>query len=143
MAWKDHLLGKLRVPLRVWLLYTVVYGLVGAGMNWLGMELEIARFTYWWQVFTVYILYMVPISLLLRDMPWFRQYSYGLVAIGLLEFAGYSLETSYAYPENLLDQLFGIRNFSLSMSLFFAGYFPAGNAFMTLLSRRVFTFAKE
>jgi len=47
--------------------------------------------------------------------------------MALLEFGGYALETSYAYPNNLLDQLFNERNFSLGMALFFALYFPLGN----------------
>ena len=125
--------SKMAVPYRLWLLYVLIYGLWGLGMNALGAALEIARFTYLWQVFTVYILYMVPISLMLRGMSGFKQYAYGLVAMGLLEFAGYALETSYAYPENIVDQLFGVRNFSLAMSLFFALYFPLGNALVTFL----------
>jgi len=48
-------------------------------------------------------------------------------AMCLLEFGGYALETSYAYPNNLIDQFFNIRNFSLAMALFFALYFPVGN----------------
>ena len=55
------------------------------------------------------------------------QYAYGLIAMGLLEFIGYALETSYAYPDNILDTYFGPRNFSLAMTLFFAWYFPLGN----------------
>ena len=55
---------------------------------------------------------LIPISLLLRGLPFHMQYAYGLVAMGLLEFSGYALATSYAYPENLLDLWFGIRNFS-------------------------------
>lgn len=70
---------------------------------------------------------MVPISLLLRNLPFHMQYAYGLVAMGLLEFGGYALQTSYAYPGNLLDQFFGVRNFALGMALFFALYFPLGN----------------
>ena len=97
-------------------------------MNWVGQQLVIAKFTFWWQVITCYILYMVPISLLLRGLPFHQQYAYGLIAMGLLEFGGYALQTSYAYPNNILDQLFNQRNFSLGMALFFALYFPLGNA---------------
>jgi hypothetical protein len=96
-------------------------------MNWFGTEVEIARFNNWWQVISCYILYMVPVSLLLRELPFHRQYAYGLVAMGFLEFAGYFFKTSYAFPDNILDQLFGIRNFTLGMALFFALYFPLGN----------------
>ena len=119
--------AKLRVDKRLLLVYCIVYFLWGSGMNWFGTEMQIAKFTYWWQVISCYILYMVPISLLLRNLPFHMQYAYGLIAMGLLEFGGYYFETSYAYPDNLIDQLFGIRNFALGMSLFFALYFPLGN----------------
>lgn len=118
---------KLNVDRRLILVYCLVYFFWGMGMDWFGTQMEIARFTYWWQVITCYILYMVPISLLLRGLPFHTQYAYGLVAMCLLEFGGYALQSSYAYPDNLLDQFFTIRNFSLGMALFFALYFPAGN----------------
>lgn len=109
------------------LTYCLVYFIWGLGMNWVGAQLAIAKFSFWWQVISCYILYMVPISLLLRGLPFHQQYAYGLVAMGLLEFGGYALETSYAYPNNILDRWFNQRNFSLAMALFFALYFPLGN----------------
>ena len=118
---------KWKVDRKLWLTYCIVYFLWGLGMNWFGQLVEIARFTFWWQVITCYILYMVPISLLLRGLPFHQQYAYGLVAMGVLEFGGYALKTSYAFSNNILDQLFNVRNFSLGMALFFALYFPLGN----------------
>ncbi|WP_297794801.1 hypothetical protein [uncultured Eudoraea sp.] len=118
---------KLKVDKRLILIYCLVYFTWGMLMNWFGKEAEIAMFNNWWQVITCYILYMVPISLLLRNLPFHAQYAYGLVAMGLLEFGGYLFETSYAFPNNIIDQIFGIRNFTLGMSLFFAFYFPLGN----------------
>lgn len=118
---------KLNVDKRLIALYCIVYFLWGMLMDWFGTQVEIARFTYWWQVITVYVLYMVPVSLLLRKLPFHTQYAYGLVAMCLLEFGGYALESSYAYPNNLLDQFFNERNFALGMALFFALYFPIGN----------------
>ncbi|MGI9547206.1 MAG: hypothetical protein ACR2MM_08225 [Flavobacteriaceae bacterium] len=119
--------AKLSVDIKLILTYALVYFLWGSVMNWVGQELSIARFTYWWQVITVYIIYMVPISLLLRGLPVHMQYAYGLIAMCLLEFSGYAFQTSYAYPGNLIDQYFTARNFSLAMALFFAWYFPLGN----------------
>lgn len=119
--------AKLKADWRLILIYCLVYSLWGLGMNWFGTSLEIARFTFWWQIITCYILYMVPISLLLRNLPFHMQYAYGFVAMGFLEFGGYALETSHAYPNNLMDQFFGERTFALAMALFFALYFPAGN----------------
>jgi len=118
---------KLDVDKRLIFLYVIIYFTWGMGMDKFGSIVEIAKFTYWWQVITVYILYMVPISLILRKLPFHTQYAYGLVTMGLLEFGGYALESSYAYPNNILDQLFNERNFSLGMALFFALYYPAGN----------------
>ncbi|MGB5691094.1 MAG: hypothetical protein WBM43_00685 [Flavobacteriaceae bacterium] len=120
-------LSRLKVDLRLVLIYVVVYFLWGMMMNWIGEELRIAKFTYWWQAITVYVIYMVPISLLLRGLPVHSQYAYGLIAMGLLEFSGYALQSSYAYPENLIDIFFTERNFALAMALFFAWYFPLGN----------------
>ena len=118
---------KLSVDSRLLIIYVVVYFFWGLGMNYIGAKTEIARFAQWWQVITVYLIYMIPISLLLRGLPFHQQYAYGLVAMGLLEFSGYALESSIAYPHNILDRLFNIRNFSLAMALFFALYFPLGN----------------
>ena len=118
---------KLNVDKKLIAIYIVIYVIWGFGMNEFGQIVEIAKFTHWWQVITVYVLYMIPISLLLRKLPFHMQYAYGLIAMALLEFGGYAMQSSYAYPNNLLDQAFNIRNFSLGMALFFALYFPAGN----------------
>lgn len=118
---------KLKVDKRLIIIYCIVYLIWGTFMNWFGAEVEIAKFTNWWQVITCYLLYMVPISLLLRNLPFHTQYAYGLVAMCLLELVGYALNTSYAFPDNLIDHWFGERNFTLAMALFFALYFPIGN----------------
>lgn len=134
----DWTKSKLNVDKRLWLSYGIVYFLWGLAMNWIGIVLEIAKFENWWQVFTCYVLYMVPISLLLRKMPFHAQYAYGLVAMGFLEFGGYYFETSNAYPNNLVEQFFGIRNFALGMALFFALYFPLGNWGVGKISGTIF-----
>lgn len=130
--------AELNADRRLLLVYCIVYLLWGLGMNWLGTELQIAKFTFWWQVISCYLLYMVPVSLLLRNLSFHTQYAYGLIAMGLLEFGGYYLGTSYAYPDNMLDRLFGIRNFTLGMALFFAFYFPLGNLLVNSIYKSVF-----
>lgn len=137
-AFKELVLQKFSVERQLILTYCIIYFSWGMLMNWFGAAVEIAKFTYWWQVITCYILYMVPISLLLRGLPFYAQYAYGLVAMSLLEFGGYALETSYAYPNNLLDQFFNARNFSLAMALFFALYFPVGNWAVEKVYSRIF-----
>jgi len=128
----------LNTPKTLLLTYTTVYFLWGLGMNIFGTEMEIARFTYWWQVITCYVFFMIPISILLKEYSFFNQYAYGLVAMGVLEFLGYWLQTSYAYPDNILDQFFNPQNFSLGMALFFALYFPAGNWLVTKIHNYIF-----
>lgn len=136
---KDYVKSKFNVSIKLVLIYVVVYGCWGLIMDRFGTEMEIARFTHWWQVITVYLIYMIPISLLLKGLPFHMQYAYGLIAMGLLEFGGYALQTSYAYPENMLDHFFGIRNFSLGMALFFAFYFPVGNWVVGKIDEKLFS----
>lgn len=123
----DFAKTKLNADRKLVLLYVIIYFAWGMGMNYFGSYVQIAKFTYWWQVITCYILYMVPISLLLRNLPFHAQYAYGLVTMAFLEFGGYAIRSSYAYPDNILDKLFSPQNFSLGMALFFALYFPLGN----------------
>ena len=129
---------KFAVDKRLVLLYVIIYFLWGTAMDAFGAYIEIAKFTYWWQVITVYLIYMIPISLLLRKLPFHMQYAYGLIAMGLLEFGGYYFESSYAYPNNLMDQYLNICNFSLGMALFFALYFPLGNQLVGWVYQLIF-----
>ena len=57
---------KLTVKKSLLMLYIIVYASWGAMMDRFGTVVEIARFSYWWQIITVYILYMIPISLLFQ-----------------------------------------------------------------------------
>ena len=123
----ESIIERVKVPPKLILVYVVVYFSWGMAMDAFGAAVEIAEFTYWWQVITCYILYMIPISLFLRPYKWYDQYAYGLIFMGILEFGGYALGTSIAYDNNLMDQFFTARNFSLGMTLFFASYFPIGN----------------
>ncbi len=59
---------KLNVDKKLILLYVVIYFVWGLCMNYLGSYMQIAEFTYWWQIITCYILYMVSLSLLLRNL---------------------------------------------------------------------------
>jgi len=130
---------KLHVEISLLIIYFVFYLLWGMAMNSLGIVTHIARFQHWWQVGTCYLGYMVPISLLIRDRSVIDQYVYGVFAIGLLELAGYSLHTSIAYDHNILDQILGIRNFTLAMTLFFGVYFPLGNWIVGTIHRKITT----
>ncbi len=120
--------------------YVLIYFIAGLVMNYVGQVLEIAKFTYWWQVITVYVLYMVPVSIILRNFPFFTQYAYGMVAMGLLEFGGYALGSSYIYPGNIIDKILGPHVFALAMTLFFSFYFPVGN---WVVSRIFATFRRK
>ena len=106
-------------------------------MNELGTWLRVARFISKWQIISVYLLYLVPLALYVRGFSWFQQYLYSLFFIALLEFAGYSLKTSFIYENNLVDKAFTRSNFSLFMVLFFSLYIPFANR--ALLKLRYFT----
>jgi hypothetical protein len=139
MSVRQRLRQEFRLSIAHWATYIITYFLAGTVMNQAGQWMEIARFTYWWQVITVYVLYMVPISILMRRLPWWQQYAYGLFPMGLLEFGGYALHSSYAYPNNVLDRIFSQRNFSLGMVLFFAAYFPLLNVLVARVYRLLAT----
>jgi hypothetical protein len=132
----DFLKPLKEAPLSLYLIYLVVYIPWGFGMDAFGTWAEIAKFNNWWQVLTCYGIYMIPISIILKGRPFLEQYAYGFVAMGLLEFGGYYFETSYAYPNNSMEQFFGIRNFALGMALFFGLYFPFGNWVVGLIYKQ-------
>ena len=122
--------GQFSVGWELLMVYAVIYFLWGSLMNKFGSIMKIAKFRYWWQIITCYIVYMIPVSLLLRGLPWYEQYAYGLFFMGLLELGGYTIKSSIAFDDNILDKIFTPRNFSLAMTLFFASYFPLGNSFV-------------
>ena len=135
-----NVINKLKeTPPKKILVYILLYFSFGMLMNTFGNAAEIAKFTYWWQVIICYILFMIPVSLLLRGYSFFTQYAYGLVAMGFLEFGGYVLRTSYVFPNNILDQWFGPHTFALGMALFFALYFPLGNLLVDKIHTLIFT----
>mmetsp|Transcript_3021 Transcript_3021/g.4432 ORF Transcript_3021/g.4432 Transcript_3021/m.4432 type:complete len:169 (-) Transcript_3021:6-512(-) len=113
-------------PSRYFLYISFYFG-VGLFMNQLGILLSIAQFRYTFQVFTCYVCYLVPCSIAVSHLKLFDQYLYGLFFLAPLEIGGYALESSIAFPNNLIDVLFGVRNFSLFMVVFFALYIPLGN----------------
>lgn len=119
-------------------IYCILYLAVGTIMNSIGIYFEIVRFEHWWQIITCYALYMVPVSILIREYSFFNQYCYGLLAIGILELAGYTFQTSLVYPNNILVQWFTPYNLTLAMTLFFAVYFPLGNMLVKFISEKFF-----
>lgn len=139
MTFIDDFFQKvIQTPGSLLLVYVTVYFLWGVLMHNFGIYTKIARFKYWWQIISCYILYMIPISILLDGLPWYQQYAYGLFFMGILEFGGYAIKSSTAYENNILDRFFGVRNFALGMTLFFATYFPIGNAVVHLFHGLIF-----
>ena len=122
-----QLLHKLKIRRSLLITYLITYFICGIIMHNIGDHFKIARFAHWAQVISCYLVYMVPISILLRDKSVLDQYAYGVVAIAFLEFFGYAFGTSYAFDGNFLDMYFTPRNFTLGMTIFFGTYFPLGN----------------
>ena len=129
----DSVLAKLRATRRQYLLYFLVFAIWGNISNAAGQYLEIARFGHYFQVYTCYVLYLVPCSLLVRDRSTFEQYDYGVFFLAPLELLGYGLHTSIAYDHNLFDMVLGERNFSLAMCVFFGIIPPIGNTIVRKL----------
>ena len=100
--------------LQMWITYFVCYLFVGTVLQLSAPYLRIARFANDWQVISLYGMFLVPLSVLLRGRPWHTQYAYALVAIAPIDIAGFALKTSLAYPNNLLDYVVGERNFTLT-----------------------------
>jgi hypothetical protein len=120
-------LRPLKVDRTTYLIYALLYIPVGFFMNAMGQFFQIGEYAYWWQVFTCYGLYLIPASLLVRHRSYFDQYMSGLLIIAILELPAYSLGTSIAHPNSILDQYLTPRNYTLFMTLFFAGFIPLGN----------------
>ncbi len=134
---KEHLLAVFETDPGLLAIYVIIYLLWGILMHNFGIYAKIARFKHWWQIITCYVLYMIPVSLLLREFAWYEQYAYGLFFMGILEFSGYTIRSSVAYDNNILDRFFGERNFSLAMTLFFASYFPLGNWIVASIGEKI------
>jgi hypothetical protein len=128
--WADLLkraLRRLRADRTTYLIYTLFYIPTGFFMNAMGQFFQIGEYAHWWQVFTCYGLYLIPASLLVRHRSYFDQYLSGLLIIAILELPAYSLGTSIAHPNSILDQYLTPRNYTLFMTVFFAGFIPLGN----------------
>ncbi|MBN1545472.1 MAG: hypothetical protein JW902_02315 [Syntrophaceae bacterium] len=122
-----YVLGLLKADPKTYLIYILLYIPTGFFMNAMGQYFRIGEYAYWWQVLTCYGLYLIPASLLVRKRSYFDQYLSGLLIIAILELPAYSLGTSIAHPNSILDQYLTPRNYTLFMTVFFAGFIPLGN----------------
>jgi uncharacterized membrane protein YhaH (DUF805 family) len=128
-------LRLLRADRTTYLIYILLYIPTGIFMNTMGKYFQIGEYAHWWQVLTCYGLYLIPASLLVRKRRYFDQYLAGLLIIAILELPAYSLGTSIAHPNSILDQYLTPRNYSLFMTVFFAGFIPLGNWAATAIRR--------
>jgi hypothetical protein len=115
---------NLRCPPSVLVRYLAVYILVGWVLQMNADHIHIARFARSWQVVTMYGCVLVPLSLLLRRLPWHMQYAYSVVVIAPMDLAGFAIHSSVAYPGNILEEVFGPRSFTLAFVLI-AAWIPA------------------
>lgn len=114
-TWISNSFSRLSLSRRELAIYLAVVLVLGSAMNSLGKLLAIAEFKHWWQVGTCYVGYVLPAALLVRHMRPADQLVFGLIAMIPLELAGYALGTSIAYPDNPLERVLGLRNFTLAM----------------------------
>ncbi len=134
VKWMSHFRN---VSPTTWILYGIVYVMIGMMNQQLGKTWQIARFANDWQVVSCYGFYLVPWSLAVRTLSKSQQYLWGLLALSVLELLGYAMETSIAYPGNVVDRVFGERNFTLVMTVGFAGLLPLGNMLLERIEAQV------
>jgi hypothetical protein len=101
-------------PRSMWIIYALIYLSAGGTLQLLAPDIRVARLAHDWQVITLYGFFLVPLSILLREEPWHRQYAYALVAIAPIDVIGFAIHSSIAYPYNLIDWAVGERNFTLT-----------------------------
>jgi hypothetical protein len=127
-----------RTPRRIWILYLVVYCSAGGVLQAASPRLQIAAFYHDWQVLTLYGLFLVPLSILLRGRPWHVQYAYAVTAIAPVDIGGFALGTSIAYPNNIIERAFGPLSFTL-VFVILAGWMPLlGNLLVARLEGWLF-----
>jgi hypothetical protein len=108
-------------------LYFVVYVGAGGALQLAAPYLKVAAFLHNWQVLSLYGLFLVPLSILLRGRSWHSQYAYSVVAIAPVDIVGFAIGTSVAYPGNFIERVVGPRSFTLTFVVI-AGWIPvAGN----------------
>jgi hypothetical protein len=122
-------------PRNLWSLYLISYLILGALAQLSTPYLEIARFARNWQFITLYGGFLVPLSLLIRGLPWHQQYAYALMAIAPIELGAFTLQTSVAYPHNIIEVWLGPRNFTLAMVLLAAWIPYVGNLVVPAFGR--------
>jgi hypothetical protein len=127
--------SRLVVSRRELAVYLVVVLLLGSVMDSLGKLLAIAEFRHWWQVGTCYVGYVLPTALLVRHGRAIEQLAWGLLAMVPLELVGYALGTSVAYPDNVLERVLGVRNFTLAMVIIVAPLPLCANYLVAALQR--------
>eukprot|EP01080_Neovahlkampfia_damariscottae_P011072 gene11072-3778_t len=99
----------------------------GVLMHNVGGWLKIAQFRHWSQVIYNYVGFIAPLAFLVKDFDFFHQYCYSVVSISIIEIYGYATDNSFIYPNNILDKVFGIRNFALLMTVALPIMVPIGN----------------
>jgi hypothetical protein len=101
-------------------------------------RIHVAAFLHDWQVLTIYGLYLVPLSILLRKRPWHTQYAYAVAAIAPIDVVGFAIGTSIVYPGNFIEHLFGPQSFTLVFVLGAAWIPLAGNFVVSRLEAFLF-----
>ena len=92
-----------------------VFLCIGVIMNSFGKWASIAEFKYFWQVGTCYLGFVVPLALFVRGLSLPLQYCVCVTAFIPIEVAGYTIGSSIAHDGNLLEAVFGMRNFTAVM----------------------------
>ena len=119
-----------------WLWSVVVFTGLGVVMNGVGHLFEIAWFKHWWQVFTCYLGYVLPLAVVLRPFPTLRErWAFSILAFIPLELVGYAVGSSVIADGNIIAAVVGPHNFTLAMVLLVSPTPLVGNAIVDFLRR--------
>lgn len=119
-----------------WIVSAVVFTVLGVVMNAVGHVCEIAWFKHWWQVFTCYLGYVLPLAVVLRPIPSLRErYAYAILAFIPLELVGYAIGSSVIADGNIIATVVGPHNFTLAMVLLVSPTPLVGNSIVDFLRR--------
>lgn len=124
-------------PAYYWPIYATLYLSAGFFAQTTAHHTRVARFARTWQVATLYGLFLIPLSAVLRGRPWHEQFAYAVAAIGPIDVLGFSLGTSLAYPGNVIEQVVGVRNFTLAFVLIAAWIPFIGNTVVEAIAHRL------
>jgi hypothetical protein len=88
-------------------------------------------------------LFIAVQSMLVRKRNFWEQICFSVATTSLLELPAYTFGTSVVEPGNFVEQIFGVRNFTLALTMVLSFLIPFNNWVVPLIERTLFGKAPE